>query len=354
MQYAVSPINQLTAWVTLAALLTGCATPGTRTIPGESPDGIPAIIAAMEKEDAEGRSTGSRDMVELPEAMRQKIEAFLAPPAGPGIENMELRYARPYVFDAQAAGEFGYTPLPTFRRESRRGVPIKRNIKWNQAAFSEWAADNQWGAPELQAVLDKWEESVGTARNSVKDFDTFKAAENRFPQGIWSDGTTMWVSDYYSHKIYAYSMRTKERDSAKDFDTLKAAGNRYPDGIWSDGTTMWVSDYYSHKIYAYSMRTKRRRDSANDFDTLKAAGNRSPGGIWSDGTTMWVADSDWDVVDWGDEKIYAYNQVISTKIKHIVQQQMNRQQRGYIEAVDRATGTVTIIWPDLIPPESQP
>ena len=66
MQYAVSPVNQLTAWVTLAALLTGCATPGTRTTPGESSDGIPAVIAAMEKDDAEGRTAESRDMVELP------------------------------------------------------------------------------------------------------------------------------------------------------------------------------------------------------------------------------------------------------------------------------------------------
>ena len=48
-------------------------------------------------------------------------------------------------------------------------------------------------------------------------------------------------------------MSTKARDSAKDFDTLIAAGNRGPLGIWSDGTTMWVGDPGSDKIYAYSM-----------------------------------------------------------------------------------------------------
>ena len=288
MKSSVSSISQLTAWVILAALITGCATPGQIT------GGIPAVIAAME------RTAESRDMVELPEAMRSKIAAFLAPPGGPGIENMDLRYARPYVFDAQAAGEFGYTPLPAFRREARRrGAPIKRSIEWNRAAFGKWAADNQWGAARQQAVLDELEElkSVETARNSAKDFDTLSAAGNRTPTGIWSDGTTMWVADWGDDKIYAYSMAAKARESAKDFDTLKAAGNGAPQGIWSDGTTMWVAD-------------------------------------------------------WEDEKIYAYNQHIS--IKHIVQQQINRQRRGYIEAVDRDTGTVTIIWPDLIPPESQP
>ena len=28
----------------------------------------------------------------------------------------------------------------------------------------------------------------------------------------------------------------------RDFDTLRAAGNRNPTGIWSDGMTMWVAD----------------------------------------------------------------------------------------------------------------
>ena len=63
----------------------------------------------------------------------------------------------------------------------------------------------------------------------------------------------------------------------RDFDTLRAAGNRNPTGIWSDGTTMWVVDR-SAKIYAYNMRS-RARDRGRDFNTLKDAGNESP---WRD------------------------------------------------------------------------
>ena len=32
-----------------------------------------------------------------------------------------------------------------------------------------------------------------------------------------------------------------------------AAGNRASHDIWSDGSTMWVVDYWADKIYAYSM-----------------------------------------------------------------------------------------------------
>ena len=75
-------------------------------------------------------------------------------------------------------------------------------------------------------------------------------------------------------------MSDKARDSSKDFDTLSAAGNTNPRGIWSNGTTMWVSDQTTDKIYAYNMSDKAR-DSSKDFDTLSAAGNNVPNDIWS-------------------------------------------------------------------------
>ena len=147
-------------------------------------------------------------------------------------------------------------------------------------------------------------------RDASKDFDTLYGAGNRRPTGIWSDGTTMWVAGAYiafqfdTERIFAYSMATKQRDASKDFDTLKAAGNRDPRSIWSDGTTMWVLDNDDGKIYAYSMATKQR-DAAKDFNTLRAAGNDRPTGIWSDKTSMLVTNI--RVAGSGDTKIYAYN-----------------------------------------------
>ena len=138
------------------------------------------------------------------------------------------------------------------------------------------------------------------------DFNTLLPAGNGSPVGIWSDGTTMWVSDIGDDKIYAYDLATKARNSSEDFNTLNDAGNNAPVGIWSDGTTMWVSDLNDDKIYAYKLSDKTH-DSAKDFDTLSNAGNNSPYGHWSDGTNMWVADND-------DRKIYAYS--MSTKARN--------------------------------------
>ena len=137
------------------------------------------------------------------------------------------------------------------------------------------------------------------SRDSSKDYDSLGTAtlENSFPTALWSDGVYMYVLDRTDDVIFAYDRGT-QRSTQAAIHTLKAAGNLDPLGIWSDGTTMWVSDYADSKIYAYALSDKSR-DASKDFNTLSAAGNARPTGIWSDGTTMWVADEQ-------DDKLYAY------------------------------------------------
>ncbi len=144
---------------------------------------------------------------------------------------------------------------------------------------------------------------------ATEAFETLDAAGNNNPEGIWSDGTTMWVADTDDDKIYAYDLNTKARDSDKDFDTLDDADNDRPTGIWSNGVTMWATEYDDGKIYAYQVSDKAR-DADKDLDTLAGAGNANPTGLWSDGTTMWVADD--------DDKIYAYD--MSTKVQDITKE----------------------------------
>ena len=139
------------------------------------------------------------------------------------------------------------------------------------------------------------------ARIPSQDLDTLSASGNTWPEGIWSDGVTMWVADYQDDKIYAYNMGSKEWDEGRDFNTLNGAGNNHPSGLWSDGTTMWVVDHEDVMVYAYDMATKAH-DQAKDFSNLRGVGQRHPEGIWSDGTTVWISDG------WHQgAKIYAYN-----------------------------------------------
>ena len=139
-------------------------------------------------------------------------------------------------------------------------------------------------------------------RDSSKDFDSF-TTHNSTPRNLWGNSTTMWISDGTSGDpvIYAYRRSNGMADVDNTFfrSTLSAAGNENPGGMWSHGNTMWVADLTDAKIYAYVLSSKER-DGDKDFDTLRDAGNGLPRGIWSDGKTMWVADS-------ADDKIYAYD-----------------------------------------------
>ena len=128
------------------------------------------------------------------------------------------------------------------------------------------------------------------------------AGRNHLPWGVWSNGTTIWVSNTAVSKIYAYDLATRQRDSAKDFDGLRLAGNDSPHGIWSNEKTMWVADREDDKVYAYDLATARR-DPTREFNLVNVPGvvtNTEPGGIWSDGTSMWV-------IDGAERKIFAYD-----------------------------------------------
>ena len=182
-------------------------------------------------------------------------------------------------------------------RDSGKDIAVSNfpNGIWSDGT-TLWVADS--AADKLFAYT-----LSSRAADSDEDFDTLDA-DNKSPRGLWSDGTTMWVSDSTDKKLYAYKMSDKSRDSPKDFATLDAADNDAPHGIWSDGTTMWVSDNADNKVYAYKMSDKSH-DPDKDFATLDAADNdaadnNDPRGLWSDGTTLWTTDSE-------DDKLYAYN-----------------------------------------------
>ena len=137
------------------------------------------------------------------------------------------------------------------------------------------------------------------------DIDTLKAAGNTHDRGMWSDGTTMWVGDDDSNKLFAYTLATGQRNPDEDFDTLDSAGNGSIRGLWSDGTTMWVVDWFDHHIFAYS-RTTKERDRDEELVTLEHEMPSSMWGIWSDGATMWIADDH-------SNKIFAYDQIARTR-----------------------------------------
>ena len=228
---------------------------------------------------------------------------------GPAGETQLRYYVSPYAVLFRIAGvvlfatEVGSVQVPgldaggTTRQPLPLNAPTELGTHYYHVCVDGISGENNSnncssGGVEVTVTAG----ATSGTRDPDKDFNTLGAAGNNEPYGIWSDGTTMWVSDWLDAKIYAYSMATRDRDPDRDFDTLIAAGNDSPRGIWSDGATMWVSDFRDNKVYAYSMAT-RSHHPEKDFDAVRAAGSA---GIWSDSITMWIA-------DFLESKIYAHS-----------------------------------------------
>ena len=88
------------------------------------------------------------------------------------------------------------------------------------------------------------------------------AAANNAPSGLWCDADTIWVANNASgaaSKIFAYKRSDGTHDATRDMESLydssaSAADNATsPRGLWSDGTTMFVTDSDDDKVFAYKL-----------------------------------------------------------------------------------------------------
>ena len=102
--------------------------------------------------------------------------------------------------------------------------------------------------------------AAGSAANTVGDTDgTGNAARFRWPAGITTDGTNLYVADWFNHKIRKIvidngTVTTLVGPAAGSQDNGSTDGNgnaaRFwgPIGITTDGTYLYVTEYSNNKV----------------------------------------------------------------------------------------------------------
>ena len=205
--------------------------------------------------------------------------------------NQELASASaPFSVAASTADEVD-DPDTDLASVSSRDITLHSS---NGNATGVWSdGTTVWVSDQGDDKLYAYTLADGT-RDTSKEFSTH--SDNATPSGIWSNGTTIWVADSVDYKFYAYTLAGGARASGKDFDMAGAPANALPLGIWSNGATMWMADNRDDKLYAYTL-SGGARDTGKEFSLH--SDNGKPRGIWSDASTIWVADAD-------DDKVYAY------------------------------------------------
>ena len=151
-----------------------------------------------------------------------------------------------WVADYWDAKLYGYR-LADGRRAAARDVAL---------AAGNRKPTGLWGDGETLWVLDKEGarvyayRMVDGSRNAVREFALASWEADEFAWGLWSDGDVFLVAGYTAGRVFAY--RDGSRVAGRDIASLR---NRRPTGLWSDGRTLWASEYQggNPKLYAHPL-----------------------------------------------------------------------------------------------------
>ena len=97
---------------------------------------------------------------------------------------------------------------------------------------------------------------------TLNDADT-NTAGFQVNLGVGKTSLSTKVTIGSSTKLYTLSVERNSADlfgwtPTEDINSLQAAGNADPQGMWSDSTTMWVTDDADDKLYAYTLSSGAR------------------------------------------------------------------------------------------------
>src|SRR4030042_2271999 len=147
---------------------------------------------------------------------------------------------------------------------------------------------------------------AGTAGSSGSTDGTGTAARFRFPFGITSDGTNLYVADTYNSTIRKIVISTavvttlagSAGSSGSTDGTGTAARFDYPYGITGAGSDLYVTDSENHtirKIVISSGTVTTLAGSAASSGSTDGTGTAArffhPDGITNDGANLYVADT---------------------------------------------------------------
>ncbi len=147
---------------------------------------------------------------------------------------------------------------------------------------------------------------AGAAGTEGSADGTGGAASFRFPYGITTDGTNLYVADSGNCAIRKVVISTGEvttlAGSAGSCGTADGVGDaaRFdtPYGVTTDGTDLYVADTYNHTIRRVTIATREvttLAGVAGSPDSLDGVGTAArfylPCGVTTDGTSLFVADT---------------------------------------------------------------
>ena len=236
---------------------------------------------------------------------RGKVYSYHAPPSSRHIESLEI-----------VRDETG-TPIATVTSSHPGPIDLTLHMRYRQQGTDTWAPTQTAMVTGPSSVSFNLTNLIPNRMYEVQasftsgfgantyverlwdnSIDIDLAGDNTHPQGIWTNGTTIWVVDVIDAKLYAYNLNSKARDRSKDLDLVDE--NAAPQGIYSNGNTIWISDRNTNMIFAYEMANGAPTGNALPSKNLTLPDLEWGAGLMGDGTTLYA-------IAFVDEDILAYN-----------------------------------------------
>jgi hypothetical protein len=171
------------------------------------------------------------------------------------------------------------------------GDTAPRGVATTAAGTTEWVVDankNVYVYSTGGALLGSWSAGGLSASATLT--------------GIATNGTDIWLVDSYTAKVYdftgAASRLSGSQSAASSFSLSSKHGNSNtnPQDIVTDGSSFWVVDGTSHKVFKYTLSGSLLGSWGID------SANTNPTGITINPTNV----SDIWIVDKGTDKVYQY------------------------------------------------
>ncbi len=137
-----------------------------------------------------------------------------------------------------------------------------------------------------------------TDSEQEKLLGTWTASGLTKPEGIATDGQTIWIVDDATNRVQRYDEAALRRSGsqAKSSQFALNSQNQNPTGITTDGEFLWVVDASSDKVFIYDLAGQLLNSWRLDPE------NKDPAGLTinAEGNRMWVVDA-------MDDRVYVYS-----------------------------------------------
>ena len=139
-------------------------------------------------------------------------------------------------------------------------------------AAGNTAPTGLWSDGETLWVTDYWQWKVFAYRLSdkvrveEKEFDLMDGSTPYAGYGLWSDRETVLLASPFYDRVVAHSLATGAQQADRTVD-LSADGIDSPNGLWSDGESMWVVIERDNRIYAYAVPGLRKPSDSDASGT---------------------------------------------------------------------------------------